>query len=219
MVPDWLPCGIPDRPGRIAMIEFWFELASSYSYPAAMRVDDAARLAGVSVRWRPFLLGPLFANQGHGTSPFVQFPLKGRYMWRDVERVCAAQGLAFRRPSAFPRTSVLGSRIACAFQDEDWAPDFVRRLYRANFAEDRDIGAAAVVEDCLRAAGQDAAARIAAVQAPPLKDRLRQQTEYAATLGLFGAPSFRVGDELFWGNDRLDDALAWARGEHPAQRR
>lgn len=199
-------------------VEFWFEFASTYSYPAAMRIGPAAQAAGVTVVWKPFLLGPLFREQGYESSPFMQYPTKGRYMWRDIERICAAHGIAFRQPSSFPRTSVLGARIACAFEDESWTPDFVRALYHANFAEDLDIGSESVVADCLRSCGENAPARIAAAQAAPLRDRLREQTERARTLGLFGAPSFRVGDELFWGNDRLEDALAWARGKHPLNR-
>lgn len=196
-------------------LEFWFELASTYSYPAAMRIESAARSAGIAVHWRPFLLGPLFQQQGYGESPFIQYPVKGRYMWRDVARVCARHGLPFRMPSSFPRTSVLGARIACAFQGEPWVPSFVRALYSANFAEDLDIGRDEVVARCLEQSGQAPEQWIDAVRTAPLKDRLRSQTGQAATLGLFGAPSFRVGDELFWGNDRLDDALAWARGDHP----
>ncbi|SFF50651.1 2-hydroxychromene-2-carboxylate isomerase [Fontimonas thermophila] len=199
-------------------LEFWFEFASSYSYPAALRIEQLARSAGVRVLWRPFLLGPLFQAQGYASSPFVQFPAKGRYMWRDIERICARTGIPFRKPSAFPRTSVLGARIACAFQDEPWVPRFVCALFTANFAHDRDIGDDRVVADCLTACGESAPARIAAVQTDPLKSRLRTQTERAAALGLFGAPSFLVDGELFWGNDRLEDALAWARGEHPLQR-
>ena len=206
-------------------LEFWFEFASTYSYPAAMRIGEAARAAGVTVAWKPFLLGPLFRVQGYESSPFMQYPTKGRYMWRDVERICAAQGIAFRQPSSFPRTSVLGARIACAFEDEPWTPDFVRALYDANFAQDRDIGNESVVADCLRSCEQDALARIATAQAAPLKDRLREQTERARALGLFGAPSFRVGGQQMdsgcagvLGNDRLEDALAWARGEHPLNR-
>jgi 2-hydroxychromene-2-carboxylate isomerase len=203
-------------------VEFWFEFASSYSYPAAMRIGAAADAAGVAVIWRPFLLGPLFRQQGYQGSPFVQFPAKGHYMWRDLERVCAAQGLPFRKPSAFPRTSVLGARIVAAYAGEPWVPDFVCALYRANFECDRDIDALGVVHELLAVVVSDADARIAAAQAEPLKQRLRDNTERAAALGLFGAPSFRVGDErtgfeLFWGNDRLDDALAWARGAHPLQ--
>jgi 2-hydroxychromene-2-carboxylate isomerase len=210
--------GRPENPLMTATLEFWFEFASSYSYPAALRIEAAAQAAGVAVDWKPFLLGPVFRQQGYDSSPFVQFPAKGRYMWRDLERICATQGIAFRKPSSFPRTSVLGARLVAAYAGESWVPGFVRALYRANFEHDRNIDAAGIVHECLAAALPDADARIAAVQAEPLKQRLRENTERAATLGLFGAPSFRVGDELFWGNDRLDDALAWAQRRHPLQR-
>ena len=94
----------------MATAEFWFELASTYSYPAAMRVEALARAAGVPLRWRAFLLGPIFAAQGWNASPFNIYPVKGRYMWRDLARLCAAEGLPLRQPSAFPRGSLLAAQ-------------------------------------------------------------------------------------------------------------
>lgn len=199
-------------------LEFWFEFASTYSYPAAMRIETAAEAAGVRVLWRPFLLGPMFESFGLGSSPFVQNPIKGRYMWRDVERICARHGLPWRQQSWFPRPSVAGARIAAAFADASWLPGFVRSLYHASFAEDRLIGDDAVVRDCLAPHVPDADTVIAQAQSDPLKQRLRANTAEATALGLFGAPSFRVGGELFWGHDRLEEALDWARGAHPLQR-
>src|SRR5689334_3565355 len=113
-------------------LEFWFEFASTYSYPAAMRIEDAARAAGVDTLWRPFLLGPLFkALQGVADSPFNLVPVKGAYMWRDVERICGGYGYPFKRPSVFPRNSLKAARIAIASLREDWLPDFARAVYRA----------------------------------------------------------------------------------------
>ncbi len=198
-------------------LEFWFEFASSYSYPAAMRVEAAATAAGVPIVWRPFLLGPVFKQQGYDTSPFVQYPAKGRYMWRDLQRLCAEYGMAFRKPSSFPRTSVLGARIVAAFPEAVWVPAFVRALFSANFEHDLDIDDTAVVMACLSALTPEAESIAARAQSEPLKQRLRANTEQAATLDLFGAPSFRAGAEVFWGNDRLEQALAWARGEHALQ--
>ncbi|RIK89568.1 MAG: 2-hydroxychromene-2-carboxylate isomerase [Proteobacteria bacterium] len=194
-----------------APVEFWFEFASTYSYPAAERVEAAAASAGVALAWRPFLLGPIFRAQGWNDSPFNLYPAKGRYMWRDLERTCDALGVPFRRPSAFPRNGLLAARVACRFADEPWCPAFVRAVYRANFADDRDIADPAVVGACLEAAGQPAAERLATAGEDASKALLRAQSERAAALGLFGAPSFTVGDELFWGNDRLEAALAFAR--------
>jgi 2-hydroxychromene-2-carboxylate isomerase len=193
-------------------LEFWFEFASTYSYPAALRVEDVARAGGVGVVWRPFLLGPIFREQGWNDSPFNLYPAKGRYMWRDLERVCAGLGLPFRRPSRFPRQSLVAARVACRFADEPWLPEFARSVYRANFAEDLEIGEARVVADRLDALGLAGAALVEEAQSADGKDALRAQTEQAAGLGIFGAPSFVADGELFWGNDRLEAAVAWAAG-------
>jgi 2-hydroxychromene-2-carboxylate isomerase len=192
-------------------LELWFEFASTYSYPGVARAEDAARAAGVTLAWRPFLLGPIFKSQGWDDSPFNLYPAKGRYMWRDLERTCERLGLPFGRPSVFPRNGLLAARVACRHQDEAWLPAFARGVYRANFAEDRDIASPAVLGDVLARAGTDPAAALAAAEAPAAKERLRAQTERAIALGVFGAPTFVAGGELFWGNDRLEEALAWAR--------
>jgi 2-hydroxychromene-2-carboxylate isomerase len=194
----------------VPSVELWFEFASTYSYPAVERVGPLAAARGLTVTWRPFLLGPIFRAQGWNDSPFNIYPVKGRYMWRDLERLCAKHGLPFRRPSAFPRSGLLAARVACVASGEPWCADFVRRVYRANFADDRDIADAAVVSDVLGALGQPAAEVLARAGAPETKEALRRQTERAIELGIFGAPTCVVDGELFWGNDRLEDAIAWA---------
>lgn len=192
-------------------LHFWFELASTYSYPAAMRVEERATDAGVAVAWRSFLLGPIFQSQGWNDSPFNVYPVKGRYMWRDLERVCAKEGLSFTHPSRFPRPSLIGARVACIGAREPWGPGFVRAVYTANFHRDRETGDPEVIAAILNDLGVDAAAILARAQSAEVKAALRANTEEAIALGIFGAPSFVVDGELFWGNDRLDDALAWAR--------
>src|SRR3990167_8601101 len=117
------------------MIEFWFEFASTYSYPAAMRIEKVAGAAGLDVVWKPMLLGPLFnAQQGLKDSPFNAFPVKGKYMWRDLERTCIDEGLPLRRPDIFPQNGLKAARMVLALPDAA-RPDFVRAVYRANFAE------------------------------------------------------------------------------------
>lgn len=194
-------------------IQFWFEFASTYSYPAAMRIEDAARAAGVAVEWRPFLLGPIFFAQGWNDSPFNIYPAKGAYMWRDMERICAKHGVPLQRPTNFPRNGLLAARVAQVAADDGWAPDFVRAVYRANFAEDREIGEEPVIAELLATLEHDADEVLARATSPENKERLKATSEEAKERGLFGAPSFVVGDELFWGNDRLEDALAWATGK------
>ncbi|MCP4004962.1 MAG: 2-hydroxychromene-2-carboxylate isomerase [bacterium] len=189
-------------------LEFWFEFASTYSYLAAARIEELARAAAAPTVWRPFLLGPIFRVQGWDDSPFNLYPVKGRYMWRDMERLCERYDLAFRKPSRFPRNGLLAARITRLVQEEDWCASFVRAVYRANFAEDREIGEPEVIAEILRRLGRDADDLIDRAIADENKRALREQTERAEALGIFGAPSFVVGEELFWGSDRLDEALA-----------
>ncbi|MEM8576931.1 MAG: 2-hydroxychromene-2-carboxylate isomerase [Pseudomonadota bacterium] len=188
-------------------LECWFEFASTYSYLAVMRVEAACAAHGVLLVWRPFLLGPVFAAQGLTDSPFNIYPAKGRYMWDDMARCCAAQGLAWQQPSVFPRGSLLAARIAAGHADAPWIGGFIRAVYTANFAEDRDIGDDAVIAAILAELGQDAEAVAARALTPEVKAALRAQTEAAQARGVFGAPTFTVGEDLFWGNDRLEMAL------------
>jgi len=193
-------------------LDFWFEFASTYSYPAAMRIGALAQHAGVSVRWRPFLLGPIFKGQGWDNSPFNLYPAKGRYMWRDLARICGVLGLPFVQPAQFPQNAVLAARVALVGLAHGWGEDFCRAIYAAEFGSGRNIGEPAAVAEILAKLGQDADAVMAEAQSDAVKTRLRTQTEEAVTLGIFGAPSFVTADgELFWGNDRLEAAMAWAK--------
>lgn len=204
------------REGAPAAMEFWFEFGSNYSYLAAMRIEDLAREAGVAVLWRPFLLGPVFRELGWSTSPFVLQAAKGRYMWRDMEREAAKYGLAWRRPGVFPRTALLPMRVATLGTQEPWIGEFARRVMLQNWAEDREIDDPAAVLAALAGLVPDPDGVLAAALAPDNKLRLRTQTELASARGIFGAPTFFVGEEMFWGNDRLDDAVACAAGRTPA---
>lgn len=189
-------------------IEFWFEFASTYSYVAALRIEAEAAQVGARVLWRPFLLGPIFAQQlGIADSPFNVHPVRGRYMWRDMERLCAKYKLPFRKPSVFPRNSTLAARVALVGMKEPWEPDFVRAVYTANFAHDQDIASRAVLEELLGKVGADAKAVLAQAESEENKPRLREQTNQAVRHGIFGAPNFIVNGELYFGQDRLTDAL------------
>jgi len=195
-------------------VHFWFEFASTYSYLSAMRIGRMAAQRGLTVAWRPFLLGPVFAEQGWDTSPFNIYPAKGRYMWRDMERLCAQRGLSLVRPEPFPQNGLKAARLTLAIDDPAQRAGFVRAVYDAEFGQGRDISAYEVLSECLTAAGL-APAYLARARDPDIKAALFEQSRQASALGLFGAPSFLVGEELFWGDDRLEDALDWAAAAHP----
>lgn len=193
-------------------VVFWYEFASSYSYLSAMRIAEVAARAAVDVTWKPFLLGPIFKSQGWETSPFNLYPAKGRYMIRDIERIATARGLAFRMPATFPGNGLKAARLAIAAKPLGATGAFSREVFAAAFGRGLDISQDAVLADCLTAAGVDPDAVRVRAGDPGVKAELRANTDAAQAHGIFGAPSFTTSDgELFWGDDRLDQALAWAK--------
>ena len=199
----------------ISALEFWYEFASTYSYPAAMRIQALTDKASVDVIWRPFLLGPIFASQGWNDSPFNLFPARGTYMWRDLARICAKEHLPLQLPPArFPQNSLKAARIAVSL--EEGIEDFSRAVYTASFARQEDIADDAILRGILERLGVNAEHVFETANLPKTKRKLRLQTEDAVARGIFGAPSFTIGEELFWGNDRLEEAVDFAR-QHQAR--
>ena len=195
-----------------ATLEFWFEFGSNYSYLAVMRIDAVAREFGVTLVWRPFLLGPIFKSLGWDNSPFVLQKAKGAYVWHDMVRQSEKYALPWTHPTQFPRRAILPTRVALLGAAEPWINDFCKEVMKVNFVKDRDIDTPEVVGNVLDALGLPSSDLIDRAQTDDNKRRLREQTEEARQRGIFGAPTFLVGSEMFWGNDRLMDALSFAAG-------
>ncbi len=191
-------------------IEFWFDFASTYSYPCAMRIEKLAQKNNLEVVWRPFLLGPIFNKQGWNDSPFNIYQVKGEYMWKDLQRICNDLGLPLKRPDKFPQNGLLAARIAVTFANEPWIPSFIKAVFSANFEHNEDISSPAVLSDCLVYIGENPERIMSDATNLIAKDLLTRQTNEALTRGIFGSPSFLVNGELFWGNDRLERAIQWA---------
>jgi 2-hydroxychromene-2-carboxylate isomerase len=194
----------------MASAEFWYEFASTYSYPAALRVAALAERRGVSLIWRPFLLGPIFMAQGWRDSPFNIYPAKGRYMWRDLERTCAAMGVPLKRPEPFPQPSLLAARIALVLEGDERA-EFSRKVFVAEFGQGWPIGDRATLGALLTACGVDPATALERAESEANKARLKAECARAVEIGIIGAPCLVTADgEVFWGNDRLEQGLDWA---------
>jgi 2-hydroxychromene-2-carboxylate isomerase len=195
----------------VPTLEFWFDFASTYSYIGASRIERLCDDGGVRLVWRPFLLGPIFQMQGWDTSHFNLNPWRGKYMWRDLERLAHKYGLPWRRPTEFPSNTVLAARVAAAFADEPWMPAFIKAAFVANFHDDRDLNDEGVVSEILSQVGVDPEQTLQAALSEPRRNALRRNTDEAMRRGIFGAPNCFVGDELFWGEEALEDAVEWAR--------
>lgn len=202
--------------GQAQEIEFWFEFGSNYSYLSVMRIEQAAQRLGVRIAWKPFLLGPIFRALGMENSPFVLQKEKGAYVQQDMARLCRKYGLApWVKPSVFPRLGVLPLRIALLGVEQPWIGAFCRKVMELNFAQDQEINQPEQMVPILVALGLPALDIVERAQSEPIKTQLRDQTEQARARGIFGAPTFFVGTEMFWGDDRLDDALLFTAERTP----
>ncbi|ROP99751.1 2-hydroxychromene-2-carboxylate isomerase [Stella humosa] len=198
-------------------IEFWYEFASPYAYLAAARIERLVAGTPLRLTWRPLLLGPIFQRRPGHASPFQEpAPAESAYRRRDAERCAVAQGTPLAWPSIYPRSSLLAARVALLGGDEGWIAPFSQAVYRASFMEDRDIAAPETVLAILGALDLPGQAIVARATQPAHKARLASTVEEAVAKGIFGAPSLVAAGEVFWGNDRLEQAIDWAL--HPALR-
>jgi len=190
------------------LVRFYYDIGSPYSYLAATRIERLSDTRNVEVTWRPFLLGGVFRAAGN-TMP-AAVPARGRYMLADLRRWAEKENVPFTFSSSFPHNSLLAMRCLTAADARELIP-LSMKLFRATWAEDRNISDPEVVADIL---GDRAKVLLERARDPGVKNRLRATTDAAVSAGAFGAPTFVVGDALFWGNDRLDWALeAAAEGE------
>ena len=190
-------------------IDFYFDFYSPYGYLASLRIDELAARYGREVIWRPFLLGPAFAATGHG--PLLDTPLMGDYAARDFARSARLQGAAFKLPEEFPKAALAPSRAYYWLFDDQ--PDLARRLakavYRATFEQGRDGTQPELVAELAQPLGIDKETLLAAITTAEVKERLKQETRATLERGVFGSPFIFVGDEPFWGNDRLEQVEHW----------
>jgi 2-hydroxychromene-2-carboxylate isomerase len=183
-------------------LEFFFDYASTYSYLACNQVEAVAQRTGAELRWRPFLLGAVFKATGNHTP--LQIPQKGVYIAKDIQDWLRYLKLpALVLPESFPANSLKANRMALVAAEHGKVAAFSHAAYRAAFAEGRDLNDPKVLAELARQVGLDPDKALAHIENQEIKDALRRNTEEAVARGAFGAPTFFVGDNMFFGNDRL----------------
>lgn len=191
-------------------IEFFWDAASPYTYLAATQIESVAARTGARLEWRPFLLGKVFEATGNRMP--AALPAKGKYLFGDVQLWARYYGVAFTFPKVFPVNSVLAQRVGCAAVEVGRAEDYAKAIMAAYWGEGRDISQPSEIAAVCTSLGLDADALLAQAVQPPAKDLLRANTEEAGRRGAFGAPTFFVGQQMFWGNDRLPLMEACLKG-------
>jgi 2-hydroxychromene-2-carboxylate isomerase len=204
---DWCEeASVADTPS----IDFWFTMGSTYTYLSAMRLPEVQRSTGISFRWRPFHLLTILQDMKH--VPFADKPTKTAYMWRDIERRAHMYGIPLQVPAPYPvKQSAMANKVALIGMQEGWGEGFVQSAYRRWFQMGQETGSEPNLSDSLREVGQDPERIIRRASADHAERALEAATREARQLGIFGSPTFTVGHELFWGDDRLDDAVSWVQ--------
>ena len=191
-------------------IDFWFTMGSTYSYLSVMRLGEIEAKLGIKFRWRPF--ANIGALTGATQVPFPQMASKTRYMWRDLERRAAKYGIPLRLPISYPISNSKATNcVALLGMREGWGQQFVKASYRRWFLHGEENGGEPNMRAALAECGQDFDRVVRQAQMDTAKHDLEKETDEARTIGVFGSPTFVVGGELFWGDDRLEDAINWYR--------
>lgn len=194
------------------VLEFWYEFSSPYCYLTAVRLADLAERHDIDVVWKPFLLGAIFKAQGRDLP--ANIPEKARYMWNDVARKSRKNGLSFQKPDAFPCFALMASRIGTIAESQPWGGEFVKRMFQKFFEENIDISRSEPVIEVLETLGLDSQKVIDEAQSEEKKDLLKKQNDIAMEKGIFGAPMFLANGEMFWGDDRLEEAIDFLKNPY-----
>lgn len=194
------------------VVDLWFSMGSTYTYFAVMRADKVAAEQGVELRWRPFNVRVTISKMQSGYRPFTGKPMKLAYMWRDMERRSVRYGLSPKLPAPYSLDDIsIPNRIALVGMDEGWGIDYAKEAYRLWFEQSKPADKDPNISESLNAVGQDPNRVIELSNSKDVEEELSRVSEEAHELGIFGAPSFAVGREVFWGDDRLEDAIEWAK--------
>ena len=195
----------PERP-----ISFWFTMGSTYTYLTVMRLPELEEATGIPFRWRPFHLLSILQEMKH--VPFADKPAKAAYMWRDIMRRAEMYGVPVRVPAPYPaKRSIAANQVALLGFVEGWGRDFVRAAYRRWFLLGQETGSEPNLSESLKEIGQTPERVMRLAEEDEISQMLQSETEAARALGIFGSPTFSIESEIFWGDDRLDDAVAWYR--------
>ena len=192
-------------------IEFWFSIGSTYTYLSVTRLAEFTQKTGAPFSWQPFSVRKIMREMDN-----IPFPpskqVKVDYMWCDIERRAQGYGFTANVPAPYPLQEFdLANRVAVLARQEGWCEDYVRGTYRRWFVDGHEAGSDLNLSQTLSEIGQDKSCVLELAGAPDLEAAYLKQTKIAQRAGIFGSPSFIVDGELFWGDDRLEDAIAWAR--------
>ena len=191
-------------------IEFWFSIGSTYTYLSVERLPEISIKNNINFIWKPFSVRQIMIEMEN--VPFTPAPKKNKsdYMWRDIERRSKYYGIISKVPAPYPLKEFdLVNQIAVLAMEQDWIVDYVRLTYKKWFQEGIEPGIEANLNNILKLLGLKEEDIIKKAKSDLIVNKYKNQTELAKEKKIFGSPSFIIGNELFWGDDRLEDAIKW----------
>lgn len=194
------------------VIEFFWDAASPYTYFASTQIEAIAERCETHVEWKPFLIGAAFKATGNAP-PAIAVPAKGKYMMTDLKLSAAYLGIPVVMPASFPINSLLPMRFALAAMQTGKGAELAKAVMQAHWGEGEDVSQPQVLAQIAANLDLDGEALLAATQDQAIKDELKANCETAISRGAFGAPTFFVGDTMFWGHDRLPILEAFLQGK------
>ena len=195
-------------------LDFFFFYGSTYTYLSVFRIEELASAANVAVRWRPINVRDLMVEMDN--IPFAGKPIKEANMWRDIERRAARYGLPFAKPSVYPvDPDLVANRVGVVAAEQGWCPEYTKASYEAWFLQDKAIGVGDNLENVLSSLGKDPDQILSLANSDETRRKFGEETDVARQMKIFGSPTFAVDTEIFWGHDRLEDALEWISTSSP----
>ena len=194
-------------------IDFWYSIGSTYSFLTIKRLDNWCIEHDAKINWRPFNVRTVMSEQQN--IPFAGKPVKSAYMWRDIERRAAKYHIHANLPAPYPISDLpLANQVALLGITEGWGKTYTQILYDIWFEDGVEAGSETAITEALHRCQRDPRLVLARARRQDIVEALETETRTAIRLGVFGTPSFVVRGEVFWGDDRLDDALSWVRVGH-----
>jgi 2-hydroxychromene-2-carboxylate isomerase len=191
-------------------IDFWFSTGSTYTYLTVSRLERVEAATAVRFNWRPFSVRAIMREQNN--IPFANKAVKMGYMWRDIERRAGMYGLPIKVPAPYPLQEFdLANRLALLGLEEGWGKPYIVASYRRWFVDGQEPGMEPNLSASLGEVGQDPARVVGQARSVRIGGVYDAATDEARRLNIFGSPTFAVKGELFWGDDRLDDAICWLK--------
>ena len=196
---------------KMSNIDFYFSIGSTYTYLTVTRILDVEKKHGIKFNWKPFSVRAIMKEMNN--IPFPKDKInKVNYMWRDIERRAKGYGFFAKTPVPYPLSEFdMANQIAILGLDKGWGINYIRLTYKKWFQEGKEPAIDPSISEICNELGLDKDEIFSEAKSEIFLNKYKSNTDSARKNKVFGSPSFIVENEIFWGDDRMEDAIKWAK--------